>query len=90
MPAEPNDPWRNIDQQLFSLRISVTPQIRELLLIALEMGSHDKPLGPAHLYQALREAGRGAERPVRPTDPSAMLSAALAVSAGPEMQPAIA
>jgi hypothetical protein len=85
MAAEVDDPWRQIDQQLFSLQISVTPQIRELLLHAAEMRSSSEPLGPALLYQALREAGRGTERPVRRTDPSALLFAALEVSAGPEM-----
>jgi hypothetical protein len=86
MPAEAGDRWRQIDQQLFSLKISVTPRIRELLLHAAEMRSQGEPLGVGLLFNALREAGGSAERPVHSTDPSAMLFAALSMSAGREEQ----
>jgi hypothetical protein len=83
MPRPEDDLLSQIDQTLLSLQISVTPRVRELLVHAAELRSTNEWLQPAHLYQALREAGRGVEGPIRSTDPSAMLYAAVSLDEKP-------
>jgi hypothetical protein len=73
LPGLSDDPWRQVDLQLFELSIPVTPRVRELLLHAAEFRTGEEPLSPDHLYRALSDAGQGRGRPVRPTDPSAIL-----------------
>ena len=70
------DRFRQVDQALAAVQVKVTPRVRELLLHADELRSPNDRLDTIHLYRALREAGRAAERPVGTNDPSAMLYAA--------------
>lgn len=74
MPSQ--DIFQQIDQTLSSLQIAVTPRVRGLLLHAAELRQSDERLDLVHLYQALLDAGRASEPPIRPTDPTAMFEAA--------------